>query len=214
MNRNPILVKFRASDPFINIRTIARSGKSPSSFDFHRMSFTDLEAEGHITVKDGYSFADFRLIEGGALVQIDFSWLTQYGDKTLKGFAQTVTLDYDSLASRLWESLPGNGGPTSWSMLAVDYAQQRPRLDFSSDGAQATLRRVLAVPVLRHKLTRAVRDNFQWPGGTDHVVYFYGDWDRYSFFFREVQDGREGICGGLILDHHDGLEKASYSVHT
>lgn len=210
----PILVKFQSSEHYIYIRTVTRKRKSPQSFDMPHPSFTDLEGDGHITIKDGYSFADFRLIDGGATVQIDFTWLTQYGDGTAKGYVQTVYLDYDALANRIWDSLEGNSGPKTWSMLSVERPRSRPRLDFSSPGARKTIRDVLAVPVLRHKLTRAVRDNFQWPHNGDHVVKFYADYDRYSFFFQEYMDGKEGICGGLILHHHDGLEKAKYSVHT
>lgn len=210
----PVLVKFRAYEHYINIRTITRQRRSPQSFDLPRPSFTDLEGDGHILVKDGYSFADFCLIDEGATVQIDFTWLSQYYDKTVKGFAQTVYLDYDALANCMWDSLDGNSGPKQWSMLSVERPRSRPRLDFSAPGARKTIREVLAVPVLRHKLTRAVRDNFQWPRDGDHVVKFYADYDRYSFFFQEYIDGKEGICGGLILHHHDGLEKAAYSVHT
>lgn len=212
--KTPVLVKFRASEYYINIRTITRGKKSPQSFDLPRPSFTDLEADKHVTVKDGYSFAGFRLIDNGATVQIDFTWLTQYCDGTVKGYNQTVTLDYWRLAAYIWDSQDGNDGPTEWSMLSPDRTPNRPKLDFSSEGARKTIRDVLAVPVLRHKLTRAVRDNFQWPSDRDHVILFYADLDRYSFFFREYIDGKEGICGGLILDHHDGLEQAKYSVHT
>lgn len=41
------------------------------------------------------------------------------------------------------------------------------------------------------------------------------DFAPYSFFFREVCAGRNGICGGLIFhNYHDNLKKANYSVHT
>lgn len=99
-------------------------------------------------------------------------------------------------------------------MLYVDRTRNRARLDFGSEGAQKTIRKVLSVPVLKHKLTRAVRDNFQWPNNGDIVIRFYADCDPYSFFFRESRNGREGICGGLILHRCEGLEKAKYSVHT
>ncbi len=209
-----LLVKFQSYKTHIGIRTITRQAKSPQTFYLPHLSFTDLEASGCIVLRDSYSFAEFELIDGGATVKIDFTWLTQYGDKTAKGYAQTVYLDYDALANRIWDSLEGNHGPKAWSMLSVERSSRRPKLDFSSPGAQKTIREVLAVPVLRHKLTRAVRDNFQWPDGSDHVVRFYADYDRYSFFFQEYRDGKEGICGGLILEHYDGLAKAKYGVHT
>lgn len=208
-----ILVKFRASEHFINIRTITRQCKFPHSFDLPRERFTDLEAEGHGFVNDGDSFADFQLVNAGSQVRIDFTWLTRYGDDTVNGFAQTVILDYEHLAQCIWNSQEENAAKR-WSMLSLDRTRQQPRLDFSSEGARQTIREILSVPVLRHKLTRAVRDNFQWPSNGDHVIRFNADCDRYSFFFREYQNDHEGICGGLILHHYDGLEKAEYGVHT
>lgn len=210
----PVLVKFWASEHFITIRTRTRLNKSPQSFDLPRPSFTDLEADGHILVKDGPSFADFSLIDDGATVKIDFTWLSKSGHDAVHGFTQTVTLDYDTLANRLWDSLPGNDGPTRWSMLSVDRTKEQARFDFSSESAQRTIREIIAVPVLRHKLTRAVRDCFMWPNNGDLVIRFYADLDRYSFGFEEYVGGERRVCGGLILHHHDGLEKAKYSVHT
>lgn len=210
----PTLVKFRATEHFIDIKTVTRQRKSPHSFSLPRSAFTDLESDGSITVSDGYSFANIRLSKDHALVRFDFTWLQEYGDCTVKGFAQTAVLDYRDLTDHATDSLRINR-PNQWSMLSVANPEKYPRLDFSSPGAQRTIRDVLAVPVLRHKLTRAVRDHFKWPHPTDdHVVRFYADGDRYSFFFREYIDGRECICGGLILHRYDGLEKSYYSVHT
>ena len=208
-----VLVKFYASEHYINIRTITHQRKSPLSFDLAREQFTELEATGNVLIQDGHSFAHFRLIDAGATVQIDFTWLSAYSDETVKGYTQTVKLDYDCLAGWIWDSLEENG-PTRWTMYYSDHTCRRAKLDFSSPGAQETIRRILAVPVLRHKFSRAVRDNFQWPNDGDCVVRFFADYDRYSFFFQEQRGGEDRICGGLILHHHDGLATAKYSVHT
>ena len=212
--KEPVLVKFRGYENYINIRTISRQHKSPQSFDLPRPSFTDLEARRSILLMDGSSFADFHLIDCGTTVQIDFTWLSQYCDGTVKGYVQTVFLDYDALADRIWESAEGGSGPKQWSMLSVDRTRDQARFDFNTPGARRVIRDILAVPVLRHKLTRAIRDNFKWPNNGDLLVSFYSDFDRYSFTFQEYRGANTGICGGLILHHHDGLAKARYEVHT
>lgn len=211
---DPILVKLRATDHFIAIRTVTRQRKSPHSFDLPRSAFTELASDGSIVLRDGDSFADIRLSKDHSLVRLDITWLSRYGDGAVHGFAQTAVLDYRALSDRITDSLR-EGRPTQWSMLSIPDPEPYPRLDFSSPGARKTIRSVLSVPVLRHKLTRAVRDNFRWPHPTDdHVIRFYADGDKYSFFFREYIDGHEGICGGLILHAYDGLAKSYYSIHT
>ena len=117
IDRDPALVKFRAYRDYISIRTISRKHKSPQSFTLPRPSFTDLEADGYLLLDDGYSFALFRLIEDGAMVQIDFTWLVKYSDNTLKGYAETVVLGYDRLAQWIWDSSEENG-PETWSMFS------------------------------------------------------------------------------------------------
>lgn len=214
MDRNPILIKFHATEHFINIRTVTRQRKSPHPFDLPRSVFIDLESAGSIVLNDGDSFANIRLSKDRSLVRFDFTWLSRYGDNTVHGFAQTVTLDYRDLSYHITDSLRENRS-NKWSMLSIGNPEKYPRLDFSSPGAQRTIQSILAVPVLRHKLTRAVRDHFQWPyPSDDHVVRFYADGDRYSFFFQEYLDGKECVCGGLILHRYDGLEKSYYGVHT
>lgn len=65
---------------------------------------------------------------------------------------------------------------------------------------------------VRRKLARFLRDNFQWPR-TDEI-HFYDDMEPYSFFFREMQNGRTGICGGVILHGREDMKTAHYSIHT
>ncbi len=214
MNRNdPVLVKFRTTEHFICIRTRTRHRSSPYSFDLSRERFAELEADGSLVVRDGHSFAVFSLTDDRTKIRIDVTWLSPCGGEAVKGFTQTVILDYAALSRNVAASLEEDG-PTAWSMLYVDRAHSQPRLDFGGESARRTIRKVLSVPVLRHKLTRAVRDCFQWPNDGDIVIRFYGDCDPYSFFFREVVNGRRSICGGLILHRYDGLEKAHYEVHT
>lgn len=214
MKQDPILTKFRATEHFVDIRTVTKERKSPHSFSLPRYEFVDLESQGSITVNDGYSFANIRLSKDHSLVRFDFTWLSRHGDNTVHGFVQAVTLDYRDLSHHVTDSLRADR-PDNWSMLSIADPEKYPKLDFSSPGAQKTIRNVLSVPVLRHKLTRALRGHFRWPHPTDdHVVRFYADGDKYSFFFREYLDGNEGICGGLILHRYDGFAKSYYSVHT
>lgn len=210
----PILVKFHASEHFISFRTITRQRKSPHSFNLPRSAFIELESAGSIVVNDGYSFANIRLSKDGSLVQFNFTWLRKYGDNTVNGFTQTVTLDYWDLSRHGTDSLRVDR-PDDWSMMSIRDPEKHPKLDFHAPGAQRTIREILAVPVLRHKLTRAIRDNFKWPYPSgDHIIRFYADGDRYSFFFREYLDGKEGICGGLILHGQEDMSKAYYGLHT
>ena len=91
-----------------------------------------------------------------------------------------MSVDYAAFADFVTGSL--NGGPASLSLLSADEDLRCPFLDFS--GAAETLHRVLSMPSLRGKLTRALRDNFKWHGTP--TVKFFPDWDPDSFFFREM----------------------------
>ena len=101
------------------------------------------------------------------------------------------------------------GGPETWKHLSVR-STSRPRLVFH---AQKRLRECVANKTVRGKLARALRDNFH--SSYVEQIDFYHDFAPYSFFFQEVRNARDGICGGLIFhDHQNDLKKASYSVHT
>lgn len=126
----------------------------------------------------------------------------------VRGWEESVAIPYAPLLVFMGESAK-EGGPETWKHLSVR-STSRPRLVFH---AQERLRECVANKTVRGKLARALRDNFRTP--FVEQIDFYHDFAPYSFFFQEVRNGRDGICGGLIFhDHQNDLKKASYSVHT
>lgn len=75
MKQDPILVKFRATEHFVDIRTVTKERRSPHSLSLPRYEFVDLESQDSITVNDGYSFANIRLSKDRSLIRFDFTWL-------------------------------------------------------------------------------------------------------------------------------------------
>lgn len=202
------MVKLSASDSCIGFRTVSRAGKSPHWFYVTRDELAALDEQHHIVTRDIHSFAEFLSSQDG-LLEICFTWLSEQGSGTVSGHNECVTLNYPAFREFTEKSLCG--GRTACSMLSIDTSYRRPILDFSA--ALAPLHRVLASPVTRKKLSRALRDNFQWP--RTPRISFFPDWDPDSFFFRETRaDGRTGICGGLILHHEDRRRGPYYAVHT
>lgn len=205
---NRIMVKLSASDSCIGFRTVSRFRKSPHWFYMTREELAVLDEQKHVVSRDLDSFAEFLSSQDG-LLEIRFMWLADQGNDTVTGYKETVTLDYPAFRTFVTESLCG--GRKDSSMLSIDTACRRPVLDFSA--ALAPLHRVLASPITRKKLSRALRDNFQWP--RTPRISFFPDWDPDSFFFKEIrQDDRTGICGGLILHHEDRRRGPYYAVHT
>ena len=95
-----------------------------------------------------------------------------------------------------------------WKVLSLD-KMKYPKLTFHS---RNNLRAVLSQQVIRRKLLRFLRDHFRWPGVDE--VRFYDDLLPYSFFFQEYCNGRQGICGGVILHNQQDWSRAYYSLHT
>ena len=207
MNRT--LVKLAASGDCISFRTVSMARKSPHTFYVTRNELADLESRRCITVTDLFSFATLSIQDVGGLLNIRITWLSDQGRDAVTGYRENVSVDYAAFADFVTGSL--NGGPASLSLLSADEDLRCPFLDFS--GAAETLHRVLSMPSLRGKLTRALRDNFKWHGTA--AIRFYKDWNPWSFYFEEeLSDGRRGICGGLILHENGSLKGAKYALHT
>ena len=92
--------------------------------------------------------------------------------------------------------------------LALPEVDTTPEIKFQS---QENLRRVVENPILRHKFSKFLSNNFQWPNAKEIILS--DDFHPYSFFFQEItKNGSHGICGGVIL--HEGRRGCYYELHT
>lgn len=91
----------------------------------------------------------------------------------------------------------------------MDLSARKPKLVFK---AGKTLHAVISNGALRHKLARAFRYNFNWPGAEQ--IIFYDDFLPYHFLFDEMRAGKTTQRGGFVLHGREDVKKAYYSVHT
>ena len=192
----------------IDFRTINWRHKSSRRFLIVREHLENLKDEQTEIVSDSHSFAALRRSEATGLLTINFTWLNGSCNGEVSGWEESVTIPYAPLLAFMGESAQ-DAGPKTWKRLSA-CSTSRPRLVFHDKGR---LRECVANKTVRKKLARALRDNFHSP--CVERIDFYHDFEPYSFFFREVCNGCDGICGGLIFhNYHDDLKKANYSVHT
>lgn len=201
---NRTLVKITADENCLHFHTVTRERKSPYRFLISKSSIEALCEDPH-SVRMEYdigSFAQMWRGRGEDTVHIRFFWLKSNGIQ-LTGWMQTIILPFSDLIrfSR------GNMG-AQWVTLSLE-EPQRPKLVFH---AADNLHEAVNNPTVRRKLSRFLRDNFQWYGSDE--IHLYNDLTPYSFFFREMRNGRAGICGGVILHGQDNIETARYAIHT
>ena len=205
---NRTLVKVSADEHCIGFKTVSRQRKSPRTFLVTRDELARLEQTPKIITQDIYCFAALRLNTATRTLSIDFSWLQHHYDCELTGWEETVVLPYDALMAFVRDSAQKEG-PKQWKHLSV-CVTSRPKLVFHD---RERLRECLANRMVRKKLSHALRDNFHYP--YVERIEFYHDFAPYSFLFREVRNGRDGVVGGFIFHSAQGdLRKATYSVHT
>lgn len=197
-----------AGECCIDFRIINWRHKSSRRFLIVREHLENLKDERTEIVSDIHSFAALRRSEATGLLTINFTWLNGSCNGEVSGWEESVVIPYAPLLAFMWESTL-EGGPKTWKHLSV-CSTSRPRLVFHD---QKRLRECVANKTVMRKLARALRDNFC--SACVEQIDFYHDSEPYSFFFREVCKGCDGICGGLIFhNHQNDLKKASYSVHT
>ena len=119
--------------------------------------------------------------------------------------------DLSSFAS-LWHVQGTNDLHICFSWLSDHNGTLSGRKELIHFDAPNNLKNVLAVPLLRRRLVRFLRDHFHWRNGGE--VRFFDDCDPFSFTFREYLPGRTGLCGGVILHREEELKNAYYSLHT
>lgn len=201
-----IMIKLTASGEFILFQTITRNKKRSRQFYVYRDKLLSLRTHGFYIARDT-SFAVFQADEEHDELRISFYWLILSGNDSFTGEIQSVTIPlFDTLS--FVEQSAFKDGPEEWRVLSKD-EKARPHLTFSSS---QSLKAVAENKQVRRKLSRFLRNNFNWPSATR--VQFFGDFEPYSFFFREYRGDQAGICGGLILHGQDNMDKAYYSLHT
>ena len=201
-----IMVKLTASDQFIIFQTITRKQSKSRRFYVSRDDLLSLRSRGYFAASDG-SFAVFHADQDADELRISFYWLNFTTNDIFKGEVQSVTLPFFDTLAFVEHGAPEEG-PKEWRALSK-LETVRPYLTFSGS---SSLKAVAANKLVRRKLSKFLRNNFNWPRSTK--VQFFGDSEPYSFFFREYRGNGPGICGGLILHGREDLVKAYYSVHT
>lgn len=201
---NKTLVIITMTEKHLVFRTVTMDRKSPHSFMISKGVIDDLFDLPRTVLcdHDCGSFAQIWRDTLNETVHIRFYWLNSNGFR-LSGWEQTIIVPFDELMS----FNKGYMGER-WALLSLEESRQ-PRLVFC--GAK-NLHAAVNNPTVRRKLARFLRDNFQWLGADE--ILLYDDMEPYSFFFREMRNGRLGICGGVILHGRKNMEKAQYSIHT
>ena len=202
LNENT-LVKVTASEDRISFRTVSRSYKSPHRFVILRSALKRL-ADESCMVSDLSSFASLWHVQGTNDLHICFSWLSDHNG-TLSGRKELIRLPFCETMRFLHDSISPDG-PKERAFLSFGRLAD-PWLHFD---APNNLKNVLAVPLLRRRLVRFLRDHFHWRNGGE--VRFFDDCDPFSFTFREYLPGRTG--GGVVLHREEDLKNAYYSLHT
>jgi len=189
------------------MHTYSRNGKSPRWFYFLRSSLEELDQRAEVIAQDANSFAVLRRDSSAGSVEITFTWLSSSIDAVF-GHEETVILPYDKLMAFLRDSAAKNE-PTEWKLLSMKRFLSCPKLVFNS---RENLHAALDNGVVRRKLVRFIRDNFNWP--RSEKIVFRDDFLPYSFTFQEIRGGESVMTGGLILHRQEDLKQAYYSIHT
>lgn len=201
-----IMVKLTANEQFIEFQTILRNGSKSRNFYVSRDELLLLRTQNRLYARDG-SFAAFRTDRAADALHIDFYWLNYTTGDNFMGKLQTVTISLAEILEFARLSALAEG-PQTWRTLSRKESAV-PQLTFISS---SSLKAVAGNKQVRKKLSKFLRDNFNWKNCSR--ILFYGDFAPYSFFFCEYRGEVPGICGGLILHGQENMEKAYYSVHT
>lgn len=204
-----IMLRAYANDNTVSIQTYTPRMKPPQHFYITYGEFDRLQRDGRLITNDIYSFVQLRLDKRHDRIEFRFTWLSGRSHHRVEGMEQTVILRWSKLLTFLHDCRQPDG-PKEFKAVSMDVCRDRPRLVF--DGNRENLRAAIGNRLVRHKLSKALMVNFNWPNSEE--IHFTNDFMPYSFFFREIRNGRPCLCGGLILHNQDDPRRMTYSVHT
>ena len=202
-----VMIKATTTEHCVCFRTVSAARKSPRSFYIQRDDLLKLRQHSYLVVNDIHCFAEiYREID--ARVTIRFYWLSEHGgDGKMDGWNQIVTLPLGKLLDFAERGGIGDN-PGKWTVLSLKDTYS-PKIVFVDT---RNLKQAVANLTIRHKLAKFLSENFHYRNATE--IRLFNDFVPYSFFFREMRNGSEGMCGGVILHGQNDLKKAKYSIHT
>lgn len=203
------LLKIRATENGASIRTISRNYRSPVHFYVPNEIWKELEEKRYIVISDIGSFLKmylYKTAEGKQTIRFVFCWLNCDIYDTLTGHKEDVEVSYEKFQDCLEKSHICKG--ESQKVLSTKPAG-KPRLEFNS---RYNLKQVAGKKTVRKKLGKFLARNFNWY--QTQKILVTDDFEPYSFFFEELRDSGNGICGGIILHGRENLSTAYYGIHT
>ena len=196
-----VLVKLVRSSQFIGVKTYCRKHDSHGRFLINQDTLRNLAKSDIGSTRYESDCGDYvQITRLRDSLQFSFAWLNTYGDGSIKGIRQDITI------------------PLSVIQQILDYPEEQrylyvpptPTATVDATPASATIHEIVQDKRLRRAFSKAMRDCFRWPG--EHVT-LYRD-GKYSFYFTTASGFPK--CGGLILHEgeRDGHPYIYYSVHT
>ena len=187
---------------FIGVKTYDRAHGSHGRFLISKTALEQLMDAPVGTEKYESDCGDYvKISRLKDTLYFSFAWLNTYGDGTVRGFRQDVTV------------------PLSVVRLVLDSKEAQRHLYIPAKSkaiikatpeAANVIRQIRGKKELRRAFSKAMRNCFNWPG--DEIT-LHPD-GTHSFYFTT----RSGFpkCGGLILHEGErhGYPYVYYSVHT
>ena len=205
------MLKVSVSDDLLIFRTVSRQKKSPRLY-VQRDELSPLYEGKRVVLNDGPYFCVISPLNRDGMMRMEFYWISPTSGSGFSGWQQALKISRERFLYFLEDS-KAEYGPKEWNALSDD-APHYPRLIFRKS---RSLRQVMNNGRIYRKLMKFLRTRFQWPD-TDEIV-LYGDFEPYSFFFREYRRGKGGdleaaMCGGVILHGQEDMKTAYYFIHT
>lgn len=204
---NSTLVKLCVDAEYCSFRTVSRDDQGKRQVFYGlRDQFLALQQKSEVVMKDGSNFAVFRADRNRNTLTIMFYWLSTNIEGYVTGKTQQVILPYDRTLNFVKDCAERKS--EECRILSLPNVRS-PRIVFDS---KEKLKKVVNNRIIRSKLSKFLRNAFQWNSATE--IRLYDDFVPYSFFFQEMCGDTVGLEGGVILHGVDEPKAAYYAIHT
>ena len=197
MNENTLVKLYNTGSDLVAVSTYGRTAGRHGRFLIDEAKLNRWIIDGHngrFFDRDCGNYVEITWRE--TRVRVNITWISYYGDGTIRGIDQTFYIDADVFLGA------AQCRNTVVLLCKAEDCEVQGKTVWH-ESAMKNISRMTARQ--RRAFCKALRrGSVQWPNTTTDV---YADGTR-SFFFRT----NDGLCGGLIYSDYNG--KSIYSVHT